>query len=221
MDSSLGAFFPAALLPLADEVAAFLLGAHCAGCGLPGTLLCGVCGAAVSVAVPQRFRTAGGLLGVAALRYEGPAALCIRAIKEQGSTRLARPLGRSLSVALALALAEAPPGAVLVPVPTSRAAFRRRGFRVPDMLVRRAGEKVRRGVLLPARAVRDQRALGRAERGENVRGSMRVRRSVVPVTAILVDDVVTTGATLDEAALTLRAAGFAVFCAVALAATPR
>lgn len=151
---------------------------------------------------------------IAALPFEGVAARVIRRLKEQGATTLARPLG----VALAVALREAGGGQV-VPIPTSRAAFRRRGYRVPEVLVRRAGGRSIR-MLLPARAVGDQRELGRDARARNVHGSMRVARLRPPDRVIIVDDVTTSGATFDEAARVLRDAGIEVRAGVALAATP-
>jgi predicted amidophosphoribosyltransferase len=91
---------------------------------------------------------------------------------------------------------------------------------VPDLLIRRAGFRGER-MLRQTRPTRDQRELDRDERARNVADSMRARgarhagREVV-----IVDDVVTTGATIDEAARALRAAGFLPVCAIALAATP-
>lgn len=164
---------------------------------------------------PQQVRTPEGMPVHAALRYEGVPARAIRRLKEDGATMLARPLGAALTGILRTSGA----GALIVPVPTSRAAFRRRGYRVPDLLVRRAGASAHR-LLVPARRTGDQRGLGREARARNVSASMRAaRRGQGRV--VIVDDVVTTGATLDEAARALRAAGFTPVCAVALAATPR
>lgn len=201
------------------EILAFLLGAECPGCDAPGTLLCASCGAALA-AVAVRRTTPGGVEVRAALSYEGAAARCVRRLKEDGQTLLAAPLGR----ALGQVIAPAPTGALLVPVPTGRAAFRRRGYRVPEVLIRGAGRSPCR-LLASARKARDQRGLGREERARNVRGAMRVRARAGAALrqgceVLIVDDVVTTGATIDEAARALSAAGFLVVGAVALAATP-
>lgn len=206
---------------LVDEIAAFLLSGCCSGCDLPGTLLCSWC-RDVLVADPVRRTTPGGMAVVAALTYEGVPARCIRRLKEERETLLARPLGAALRVAIGAAIDELRPGKSvrLVPVPTGRAAFRRRGYRVPELLIRRAGLSMSR-LLVPARKTADQRGLGIAERRRNVAQSMRVRHARGARQIILVDDVITTGATLDEAARALTAAGNRVLGAVTLAATPR
>ncbi|WP_087131186.1 ComF family protein [Microbacterium esteraromaticum] len=202
---------------IGQEILAFLLAASCPGCDRTGTLLCEQCHSALTAA-PTEVITPGGLRVQSALSYQGVVARSIRRVKEEGATMLARPLGRALATVLAPAAAG---GALIATVPTSRAAFRRRGFRVPELLVRRAGFAAQR-MLLPARATGDQRGLSRDERARNVSGSIRTRSPAErgrPV--VIVDDVVTTGATLDEAARALRAAGFRSVRAVTLAATPR
>jgi predicted amidophosphoribosyltransferase len=156
---------------------------------------------------------------VAALAYEGVAARCIRRLKEEGETLLARPLGAALSTVVSQVASEHGRMPLVVPVPTGRAAFRRRGYRVPELLIRRAGLPVSR-VLMSARATADQRGLGIEARGRNVAASMRARHARDSHEVLLIDDVVTTGATLDEGARALRSAGFRVLGAVALAATP-
>lgn len=203
---------------LGDELAAFILSGCCSGCDLPGTLLCGVCREAL-IAAPVRRETTGGLPVVAALTYEGVAARCIRRVKEEGETILAHPLGAALRAAVDEFSAEAAQF-ILVPIPTGRAAFRRRGYRVPEVLIRRAGLVASR-YLLPTRSTADQRDLDAAQRSQNVAGSMRARHARDAVDAILIDDVITTGATLDEGARALKDAGFRVCGAVTLAATPR
>ncbi|MFB7250268.1 ComF family protein [Microbacterium sp. NPDC056234] len=199
---------------LLDEVLSVLLGASCAGCDEPGRVLCDACRELLHPA-PVRRALTGGLSATAALPFDGVVARCVRAVKEDGSTLLIPPLAAALHPLM-------PSGAdvLLVPVPTSRAAFRRRGFRMPELLVRACGRKPTR-LLVQAARTEDQRGLGRAERARNVAGSMRVRAAGTGEEVIVVDDVITTGATLIEASDVLRAAGFRVRGAIALGATPR
>lgn len=196
-----------------DEVLSLLLGAACAGCDAPGELLCGGCRLSLTAA-PVRRLLADGMPVVAALRFEGVAARCIRAMKEEGATLLARPLSEALRTVL-----PTDAGVRLVPVPTSRAAFRRRGYRVPELLIRATGRRAER-LLVPGSVVSDQRGLGRSERARNVTGSMRAQRRGSGEEVVVLDDVITTGATLSEASRVLGAAGFRVLGTVALAATP-
>lgn len=223
---------PAAIRPLPSsaraharrlllEVADFAFASVCAACGAAGTALCPPCAAAL-VPHPVRLR-AGDVPLCAGLAYDGVAAAVLRAIKEDGQTSLIRVLRPALAAALSTLRSE--PGEradidVVVPVPTSWAAFRRRGFRVPELLARRTGVPVLRA-LVPARRVQDQRGLGERERRRNLAGALIADRAGDGATALIVDDVVTTGATCAEAARALRAAGFEVTGAVAVAATPR
>ncbi len=201
---------------IVSELAGLLLAASCAGCGEPGELLCTVCRAELTSCRVDTI-TPDGLTVHAALSFDGVAARCIRRLKGEGETLLAGVLGDALAPVLDGVSAS---GAIVVPVPTSRAAFRRRGYRVPDLLVRRAGaEPV--DLLIHEGEREDQRGLDVRERRDNVRGSMRARHRGAGEQVVVVDDVVTTGATLDEAARALRQAGFEVLSAVALAATPR
>jgi predicted amidophosphoribosyltransferase len=108
---------------------------------------------------------------------------------------------------------------VIVPIPTSRAAFRRRGYRVVELVAARAGLRVER-LLIHTRRTADQRGLDHASRRHNVAGSLR-SRDAAGLRVLVLDDVVTTGATLAEAARALRAAGAEVVGGVTIAATPR
>lgn len=203
---------------LGEELLSFLLAACCAGCQQPETLLCADCLDELRPR-PVSVRTPAGLAVRAALPFEAVAARCIRRLKDDGETLLARPLGRALAVTLHEAHAEAD-GMLTVPVPTSRSSFRRRGYRVPELLLRRAGAPATR-LLSVARAGADQRDLDATQRAHNVHGRMRSVGSGLGQPVVLVDDIVTTGSTLDEAARALDAAGFRVVTAVTLAATPR
>ncbi|MBJ2120995.1 hypothetical protein I6N91_08400 [Arthrobacter sp. MSA 4-2] len=187
---------------------------------------------------------------VAAGTYGGVVARVLLAFKNAGHTDLARPLAAALGGALLAARADLPAGpCLLVPVPTRGRSLRRRGYDPLGLLLdglRRRGE-LPAGSLL-ARPVRHrhpgvrldgrpagipwiaparqggQKGLGRRGRQENVAGSMRVRRRyrgrLEGVQCFVVDDVLTTGATLAEVVRVLRAEGAAVAGAVVLAATP-
>jgi predicted amidophosphoribosyltransferase len=225
------------LTALAD----LLLPRECAGCGVPGAVLCRRCAVLLAVphlAQPRRF-PAGFPPTVAAGAYDGPVRPAVNAFKERGRAELARPLGTALALAVAGALAglSAPPGPVqLVPVPSGAAALRARGRdHVRELTARAAAELRAAGVpAAEARLLRrsgraaDSAGLSAAQRRANLAGTFALRDGphALPAGAVLVvvDDVVTSGATLTEAAAVLApAAGPAsppVLAAV-VAATPR
>ena len=202
------------------DAAGWALPETCASCGEPGDALCRACDARLTPE-PSRIVVGDGLVVWAGLPFEGAAASVLRAVKRDARPRLARRLTPALAAALR-AIAEEDAGApgrlVVVPVPASAASLRVRGFRVVDLVARRAGVRPRR-LLTVRRAGADQRGLGRAERLENVRGGM-LARSAGGRRVVIVDDVVTTGATLLEAARALRAGGAVVVGAATIAATP-
>ncbi len=158
---------------------------------------------------------APGLSVTSAIAFEGAAARVIRALKEEGRT----PLARALAPALRALLSGMPADALVTTVPSTRAAMRRRGFRPVELILRRAGHRDRRLVRL-RRTPRDQRGLDRDARRRNVGGAF-VARAVDGRPVVLVDDVVTTGATLREVARVLTEAGATRVIAVTLAHTPR
>lgn len=141
--------------------------------------------------------------------------------KERGRRDLAGPLAALLADVAAGLLA---PNTVLVPVPSSPAAARRRGGDHVHRLARMAGRRLGAPVV-PAlhlmRAVRDSAGLGAGERHANLAGAMAARPARPPAVAVIVDDIVTSGATLTESVRALRCAGWHVTAAVVIAVTPR
>ena len=195
----------------------------CAGCGQPGRTLCGRCaGALTAPAFAHRPTPApAGLPPLTAVAaYDGVVRSLLLAHKERGRVALSRPLGR----ALAEAVRPHGSGVVLVPVPSAPAAVRARGHdharRTACVAARRLGLRTA-AVLLQARAVDDQSGLGAAARAANLDGALRARRRLDGIEVVVVDDLVTTGATLAEAVRALRCAGAQVRGAAVVAATLR
>ncbi|QGU28695.1 ComF family protein [Microbacterium oryzae] len=201
------------------EAAALLLPVACAACGRPGETLCGACRAVLHPDLRRR-RLDDGLEVVSALAFEGPVAAALRAFKQRGRTDLARAFAPAMRAALVASALERGLLLEAVPIPPSAAGSRRRGYRPIELLLHHAGVAPLRA-LRWARATDDQRALGIADRERNLRGAMTVRGDPAGRAVIVVDDIVTTGATLREARRALAAAGAQVVGAVTLAATPR
>ncbi len=113
---------------------------------------------------------------------------------------------------------------MLVPVPSSRRAVRERGHdharRLAAVAARTAGLRSR-PLLVQARRTADQAGLDALQRAANLHGALRARGRLDGLPVLLVDDVVTTGVTLAEAARALRAAGADVRGCAVVAATVR
>lgn len=123
----------------------------------------------------------------------------------------------------AVARCPASPPRLVVPVPSHRRRFASRGFEpsavVAREIARAAGAPLEVRALARERDTPSQTGLDRHERRSNVAGAFAPRRPVAK-RVWLVDDVVTTGATLDAAARALRLAGAEEIHALALARTP-
>ncbi|GAA4956131.1 hypothetical protein GCM10023224_47380 [Streptomonospora halophila] len=215
---------PGGLAAAFDGLLGLLLGDHCAGCARPGGRLCPDCARALGTR-PRPCRRRAGCPQVWAVgAYTGLERTALLAFKEQGARGLAAPLGARLSGAVCAAAARHP-GALLVPVPARPAALRARGYD-PVLLMARSAVRRCGAVRLPPepvlahrRRVSDQVGLDRDRRRANLAGALAVRTpgAVAGRPVVLVDDVLTTGATLAEAARALRGAGAVVVGGAVLA----
>jgi len=231
------------LLDLAD----LALPDSCAGCAAPGRALCRGCGSELTGPAHPAWPTPvpDGLPPPWAVAdYAGATRAAVLAHKEEGRRALGVPLGAALATAAGAAIGTAAGAAVgtaatpvapvlLVPAPSRPAAVRARGddptrrlARLAAAALRRAGVPVR---VVPAlrggRGLADQAGLDAGSRAANLAGALRVvpggERLVAGRAVVVVDDVVTTGATLAECARALRAAGAVVVGAATVAATSR
>jgi ComF family protein len=162
----------------------------------------------------------GGLPVYAAFSYEGGAGALVRALKFRGATGAAATMAAQLTANVPV---EWLAGRALVPVPMHAARRRRRGFNQAELLARRLAERC--GCELSDCLERvgprgTQVGRGRAERLDRAGPTVRVRPGAsVPARAVVIDDVVTTGATLAACAAVLEGAGAAEVAAVTYART--
>jgi predicted amidophosphoribosyltransferase len=232
------------LSSLVAGLADLVLPTGCAGCRSDGAtpLRYGACGACIEAVAALRAHPTvpvpapPGLPPCAALGdYDGVLRELVLSYKDRGRHRLARPLGRLLAEVVA-SLVDGP--AVVVPIPDAPAAARARHGDHLHRLARPAGARLRAAGPpvtlarpLRARPRPDSAGLGAAARAEEAPAAFRIRplraaglrqrvaRTGEPV--ILLDDVITTGATLAAAAQRLAEAGVPVAGAAVLAATRR
>ncbi len=173
----------------------------CAGCSWPGRHLCGSC--ARSLVPAARPAIAGAATVLAAWEYEGAARSLVLNLKLRGLKGAAGPL---VSTMVAEARAAGLSGSVVAWVPGRSRDIRRRGFDHAAVLA--AGVARALGLPLVRALARrtdppDQTALGAGERRTNVAGAFAATGCTERI--VLVDDLITTGATATECVKVLRA----------------
>ncbi len=191
---------PAATRPLCDDCHAQLprlTAWRCPQCATPTGQgeLCGAC-----IAKPPAFASVS-----AAYVYAWPLATLIQQFKYAGNLALTRLLAEAMCAA-------GPPEVdLIIPMPLAPARLRERGFNQALELARIAGAATRTRIDARAiRRVRDsapQAMLPWRERAKNIRGAFVFDTDLSGLRIAVVDDVITTGATLNELARTLRKAG--------------
>ncbi|CAN5846032.1 ComF family protein [soil metagenome] len=170
----------------------------CGRCGLPTAFATFMCEACKNV--DFGFESAK-----AALKYEGVGKKIVHALKYRGYKQVVD----RLATPLMLQAIGDERFDVVVPVPLHRARRRKRGFNQAELLARGVAQKLNASVsdtLEVVRGTRDQVELSAAQRRANVAGAYKAKNSLHG-RFLLVDDVFTTGATMNACALTLVSAG--------------
>lgn len=146
--------------------------------------------------------------------YSGTLLVLVHQLKYRGQAGLGAPLGRLLYAAFCRWFSHVAPD-LIVPVPLHPRRFRQRGFNQAYQLVRGwpsvGRPEIARELLVRRRSTPPQTGLGRRDRRKNIRGAFEVEagKRISGKRILLVDDVMTTGATLNECARVLRVAGAA------------
>lgn len=197
---------------------------ECGGCGAPATRWCRTCAGALDVTPDHPLvitpRLDPGVPVLSLGPYAGPRRAAILAMKEHGRTDLIGPLSVAVGAAVTRlvdwGVVEAP--LTIVPAPTRWSSARRRGGDPVTAIARAAaGPRVAVAPALRLRAfTRDSVGLSVDERVRNVTGRVLLRHAV-PGEVLLLDDVVTTGATGSESVRVLQTAGSRVAAMLAIA----
>lgn len=201
----------------------------CAGCKKEGLFLCESCRLGIipgtSICFVCEKRSPEGIICeseksktrlrrfVAPFTYANPVIReLIHLLKYGGAKEVADDLGGWVASAVRLYAAQVPEDALLVPIPLHAKRLRERGFNQAELIARAIGKRlnisVDTSILKRATHRKPQTEIKkREERVSNAAGIYKVAGAVPAKTLILVDDVSTTGATLEEAATALKRAG--------------
>lgn len=205
-----------------------VLPAECGGCGAPSSRWCDACATELAVRPDEPHvvnpRIDAGVPVFALGRYANARRQAILALKEHGRADLVAPLARALALGvhrlLAWGMVDTP--LTLVPAPTRRSAARRRGGDPVTRLARAAAAQHPEIAVAPALRIkaltRDSVGLGTAARERNITGRVVLRGRLPRTDVMVVDDIVTTGATARESVRVLEAAGVRVVAVLAIAA---
>lgn len=210
----------AGMLEAVRDALATLFPVSCAGCGARDRGVCEACRRELRLACAPEVGMLGSLPLAAAAHYGDRLRSLANAFKERGRVDVARqlaPLLRASLLALLRQLPQQPRDLVLVPVPSRRAARAARGFDHVQLLLEHAVAQPGLAGLSHARRVRDQAALTREQRAENLAGALRARPQLRGARCVIIDDFATTGATLREAQRALEAVGATVVGAAVVA----
>lgn len=198
-----------------------LLPPACAGCGSGGALLCVACLARARPALDPTswFVTADpGIaigqdlaLAMAAFAFDGPIRRALTHLKYEGAWRLGRLLSAASAPSLRVLL-EVTGAVPLVPVPVHSERLRLRGYNQAELIARALSSATGlpcAELLERVRPTTKQHQLDRAARLANLRAAfeMRPKPRSLPASAIVVDDIITTTATMEACASVLREAG--------------
>lgn len=203
-------------MTLPERLVAIIAPHECVGCGCQGRLLCNLCIPDLvrppsrcyrCRKVTQHYKTCPSCRSTSPLTavypatsYKDQAETLVKQLKFGSARAGADDIARALQVL---------DSGVVVPVMTASSRARRRGYDQAVLIARTyaklaqlpyAPHLVRQGQTQQVGATRDQRR-------KQLEGAFRVKGSVVRKRLILIDDVLTTGATLEAAARTLKAAG--------------
>jgi predicted amidophosphoribosyltransferase len=215
-----------------DAAAELVLGSRCSACELPGLNPCPACRAALRGSRPVVLRGPGDppLVVVAGGSYEAATKAVLLAAKERSGLGLVPVLAERLAVAVTVLASARPAGRLLlVPMPSVPARVAERGVDFTAAMAARAAGQLRR-VGVPVTVVRalrqvrrpaDQSGLGVAARQSNLAGAFAAAATIPDGELIVVDDIVTTGASIAEAIRALTAMGRRPVGAATVAATRR
>ena len=190
---------------------------------MPPSVYCHVClvrHSAHSVIRSDAHAPQNSLTGVALTVLDENVSKAISAFKEHNQFAVARAMVDAL-----LPAEYSVPIDVVVAAPSAKGNFAKRGFVPAELVAQRVARRWRlahmRSAIRFVRSVADQAALSISDRQTNLAGSMAASSALAGKSVLLVDDIVTTGATLLEAARAVSAAGGVVSGFVTLAETLR
>ena len=205
--------------PLLDALLALIFPDRCAGCARFGALFCPNCRAAL-VPYPGELRRPPASLAEVRIAYvfQSPLREAVHQLKYRRVRRIARPLGALMAECLS---GQPPEIDAVLAIPLHAARLAERGFNQAEALAREVAQAARLPLindsLVRIRATEQQARLDARARTENMRGAFSWQGAAPPRRLLLVDDVLTTGATMGACAEVLRDAGAEAIHGLALA----